>query len=99
MRVAAAGSVGVRVEVRTATGVVLTNTNGALVVQSVGDDGDTARSCGTGRGGVTQGDGLPTGTAAADRGCGWRAADRGFEASRGGTTVCLLYTSDAADDL
>ena len=87
MRVAAAGSVGVRVEVRTATGVVLTNTNGALVVQSVGDDGDTAGGRCTSGCRVTEVDGLPTGTAAADRGCGWRAADRGFEASRGGTTV------------
>ena len=68
VRVAAAGSVGVRVEVRTATGVVLTNTNGALVVQSVGDDGDTAGGRCTGGCRVTEVHGLPTGTAAADRG-------------------------------
>ena len=87
MRVAAAGSVGVRVEVRTATGVVLTNTDRARVAQGVGDDGDTTGGSGTSGGGVTEGDGLPTGTAAADRGCGWRATDRGLEASSGGATV------------
>ena len=87
VRVAAARGVGVRVEVSASTGVVFTHTNGARVAHGVGDDGDTARSCGTGRGGVTQGDGLPTGTAAADRGCGGRATDRSLEASSSRTTV------------
>ena len=87
VRVAAAGGVCVRVEVRTATSVVLTNTDRTRVAQGVGDDGDTTGGGGTSGGGVTEVNGLPTGTAAADRGCGWRATDRGFEASSGGTTV------------
>ena len=71
MRVAAARGVSVGVEVGTSTGVVLTNTNGSRVAESVGDDGDTTGGSGTSRGGVAEVDGLPTGTAAADGGCRW----------------------------
>ena len=87
MRVPATGGVGVGVEVRASTGVVLTNTNGACVVQGVGDDGDATRGSSTSRGGVAEVYGLPTGTTAAHRGCGWRETNRSLETASGRTTV------------
>ena len=87
VRVSATRGDAVGAEVSASTGVVLTDTNVAIVAHGVGDDGHATGGCCTCRGGVTEVDGLPTGSTAAHRCCGWRQSDGSLEASRCRSTV------------